>query len=107
MAEVLFLAWLARRRGARVCFYCAQNIEKRYPPPFRWIERAAYRRAVAAHTCNDEAGRVLRRKGFSGVIRNLGLGVDVDRFAPRTRRGRHGGARCGSATWGASMPTRV
>ena len=55
------------------------------PPPFRWIERiVAPRRAAAVHTCNDEAGTVLRRKGFSGIVRNLGLGVDVGRFTPKT-----------------------
>ena len=81
-AEVLLLARLAGQRRPRVSFYCAQNIQKRYPPPFRWIERHVLRRADAAHTCNEEAGRVLRRKGFSGLIRNLGLGVDVEHFAP-------------------------
>jgi glycosyltransferase involved in cell wall biosynthesis len=81
-AEVWILARLAGSR-APVCLYCAQNIEKRYPPPFRWIERATLRRAAGVHTCNTEAGHILRRKGFSGVIRDLGLGVDVERFAPR------------------------
>jgi glycosyltransferase involved in cell wall biosynthesis len=81
-AEVQLIAWLARRR-APVCMYSAQNIEKRYPPPFRWLERIALRRAGAVHTCNDGVETILRRKGFRGLIRNLGLGVDVDRFAPR------------------------
>lgn len=81
-AEVLVLARLARRGRVRVSLYCAQNIEKRYPPPFRWLERFALRRADAVHTCNDEAGRILRRKGFRGMVRNLGLGVDVERFSP-------------------------
>ena len=80
-----FEIWLlARLVGLTAPFalYCAQNIEKRYPPPFRWIERFLLRRAAAVHTCNDEAGRILRRKGFSGIIENLGLGVDLERFRP-------------------------
>jgi glycosyltransferase involved in cell wall biosynthesis len=79
-----FEVWLiARALGVRApfCLYSAQNIDKRYPPPFRWIERFLLRRAAAVHTCNDEVGRVLRRKGFSGTIENLGLGIDLDRFA--------------------------
>jgi glycosyltransferase involved in cell wall biosynthesis len=80
-AEVQLLAWVAGRR-VPFCLYSAQNIDKRYPVPFRWLERIALRRAAAVHTCNDGAGMVLRHKGFRGVVRNLGLGVDVDRFAP-------------------------
>jgi glycosyltransferase involved in cell wall biosynthesis len=75
---------LARLAGCRapLCLYSAQNLPKRYPVPFRWIERAVLRRAAGVHTCNDEAGQILRGKGFSGVWRDLGLGVDIDRFAP-------------------------
>jgi glycosyltransferase involved in cell wall biosynthesis len=78
-AEVLTMLWLARSRAA-VCLYCAQNLPKRYPVPFRWFERVALRRAVAVHTCNEAAGRILRSKGFTGMLCNLGLGVDVERF---------------------------
>ena len=107
--EVLLLARLAGRGRVPVCLYCAENTEKRYPWPFRWFERRALRRAAAVHTCNDEAGRILRRKGFSGRIVNLGLGVDVDRFAgdaPSARRGARS-PRCASATWVGSRPARA
>jgi glycosyltransferase involved in cell wall biosynthesis len=85
--ETWAVAWLVRRR-APFCLYSAQNIEKRYPIPFRWIERFLLRRAAAVHTCNEAAGRILRRKGFTGAISNLGLGVDVDRFRPGSPRER-------------------
>jgi glycosyltransferase involved in cell wall biosynthesis len=85
-AEVMVLARLAGRR-APVCLYSAQNIPKRFPVPFRWIERATLRRAAAVHTCNQQAGRILRHKGFAGRIADLGLGVDVERFAPDPRAG--------------------
>jgi glycosyltransferase involved in cell wall biosynthesis len=80
-AEIQLLAFLARVR-APFCLYSAQNIEKRYPIPFRWMERVALRRAAAVHTCNDAAGGILRRKGFRGIVENLGLGIDIERFAP-------------------------
>jgi glycosyltransferase involved in cell wall biosynthesis len=92
--EVWVLATLTGR-GAPFCLYDAQNIEKRYPPPFRWIERFLLRRAAAVHTCNDAAGHILRRKGYSGRICNLGLGVDVDRFTPAAGDRRSAGLHIG------------
>jgi glycosyltransferase involved in cell wall biosynthesis len=83
--EILLLRWLARRRPA-VLFYGAENLAKRYPPPFRWIERRALKTAAAVYCCNVEAGGILRDKGFTGVVRTLGLGVDTDVFAPTTNR---------------------
>lgn len=68
--------------SATLLLYSAQNICKRYPWPFRSLERAALREASAVYVCNEEAGRVLRRKGFKGRIMVLPLGVDVARFAP-------------------------
>ncbi len=90
VAEVLVLARLAGRGRVRVCLYSAQNIEKRYPWPFCWLERRALRRATAVHTCNEEAGRILRRKGFSGVVANLGLGVDIGSVASSPAEGGSG-----------------
>jgi glycosyltransferase involved in cell wall biosynthesis len=81
VAEVLALCWLRRTRIPFV-FSSAQNIDKRYPPPFRWLERWALRRAAGAYGCNSEAGRILRRKGLRGDFVLLPLGVDVDRFVP-------------------------
>jgi glycosyltransferase involved in cell wall biosynthesis len=83
-AEVQLTAWLLRVR-APFCLYSAQNIPKRYPAPFRWFEQIALRRATAVHTCNDAAEEILRWKGFRGIVRNLGLGVDIERFAAAAR----------------------
>jgi glycosyltransferase involved in cell wall biosynthesis len=81
VAEVLALC---RLRSLRVPFVVssAQNIDKRYPPPFRWFERWSLRRAAGAYTCNVEAGEILRRKGLRPIPVLLPLGVDVERFAP-------------------------
>lgn len=69
-------------RRAKLLLYCAQNIEKRYPIPFRWFERSALRHASGIYCCNARAGQILRRKGYRNVLTVLGLGVDVERFAP-------------------------
>jgi glycosyltransferase involved in cell wall biosynthesis len=58
-----------------LCVYTAQNIHKRYPQPFRALERRVLARATAAYPCSSEAGQVLRRKGFEGALHVLPLGV--------------------------------
>jgi len=93
-AEVLALRWL-RARGTPFLVCSAQNLEKRYPPPFRWFERWSLRRAAGAYTCNLEAGRILRRKGLTGELELLPLGVDVDRFHPADRDPPSGELRVG------------
>jgi len=81
-AEILLLRRLSRNRIPYV-LYSAQNIDKRYPVPFRWLERAALRGASGAYVCNREAGAILHRKGLRGPIRYIPLGVDTSRFSPR------------------------
>jgi glycosyltransferase involved in cell wall biosynthesis len=94
VAEVLALRWFrCRRTPFLVC--SAQNIEKRYPPPFRWFERWSLRHAAGAYTCNTEAGQILRRKGLGGELVLLPLGVDVDRFRPARREPPAGRLRVG------------
>ena len=65
--------------------FSAQNIEKRYPIPFRWFERSALQAAAGAYPCNVEAGEIMRRKGFAGELVVLPLGVDLSRFHPIDR----------------------
>ncbi|MCU1459949.1 MAG: glycosyltransferase [Acidimicrobiales bacterium] len=79
--EFRVLAWLFQRH-VPIVFYGAQNIAKRYPLPFRWIERGSLERASGAHCCNADAGRIFRDKGFRGAMRVIGLGIDVAQFAP-------------------------
>ncbi len=94
VAEVLVLRWL-RARGTPYLLCSAQNIDKRYLPPFRWIERWSLRRAAGAYTCNTEAGDILRRKGLTGELELLPLGVDVARFRPADRQPPSGRLRVG------------
>ncbi len=80
-AEILLLRRLRRQRAPYV-LYSAQNLDKRYPPPFRWWERWALRHASGLSVCNSEAGRICERKGLPGQATLIPLGVDVDAFAP-------------------------
>ncbi|MET0297092.1 MAG: glycosyltransferase [Microbacterium sp.] len=83
-AELLLLKKLRRDRAPYV-LYSAQNIDKRYPVPFRWFERAALRGAAGAYVCNREAGEILVRKGLRGPARLIPLGVDTAQFSPADR----------------------
>jgi glycosyltransferase involved in cell wall biosynthesis/GT2 family glycosyltransferase len=79
-AEVLVLRRLAGCRAPFV-LYTAQNLDKRYPVPIRWLERWALRRASGVSACNAEAARIVERKGFAGRARVIPLGIDLERFA--------------------------
>jgi glycosyltransferase involved in cell wall biosynthesis len=72
--------------NARICIYTAQNIFKRYPPPFRQLERRALKAAAAAYPCSTEAGQVLKRKGFTGRLHVLPLGVTPAAEPPVPRK---------------------
>lgn len=75
--------WLrALRRDVPVVMYTAQNIDKRYPPPFFGYERSARRRVAAFYPCSRQAASVLRGKGFAGAIEVLPLGYDDAVFKP-------------------------
>ncbi|MEW1954966.1 glycosyltransferase [Terrabacter sp. NPDC080008] len=81
-AEVLLLRWLRRQR-APYLVYSAQNLDKRHPVPFRWLERAVLRHAAGVVVCNAAAGRNVERKGFPGRACVVDLGTDLNVFTPR------------------------
>ncbi|MFF2833124.1 glycosyltransferase [Cellulosimicrobium cellulans] len=85
-AEVLLLrrlrALVSRRPAPPYLLYSAQNLDKRYPWPFRWFEARALRDAAAVSVCNDEAGRIVRAKGARRRVETVPLGVDPAVFAP-------------------------
>lgn len=86
-AEVLAIRALRRSRTP-FALYSAQNIDKRYPPPFRWMERWSLRHASAVSVCNDEAGRIVTDKGLTGRAVTIGLGVDTRHFHPGDEQAR-------------------
>jgi len=84
--------WLALRTagqvGAAATFFTWQNLYRRYPQPFAAMERANYRRAAVAIAGNQDAGAVLRRKGYAGTIAVIPqFGVDPAIFQPGDARG--------------------
>lgn len=76
-AQVLLLRAL-RRNTSPVVLYTAQNLEKRYPAPFRWLESWALRTAGGISACNAEAARIVQAKGYPGRARVIPLGVDTE-----------------------------
>ena len=75
--------WHARRAGAKSLFFSWQNIERRYPLPFRWGENWVLLHADAAIAGTDSAAEVWRAKGYAGRIAVIAqFGVDPDLFTP-------------------------
>lgn len=68
---------------AGIIFFSAQNIRKNYPPPFRRWERYTYRHADFALVMNEEAGEVIKEKGWAGESLVLPLGVNPRVFKMR------------------------
>ena len=61
--------------------YTAQNVDKRYPPPFSLYERRALDRVSAVYPCSRQAASVIRGKGFGGLIEVVPLGFDPSVFS--------------------------
>jgi glycosyltransferase involved in cell wall biosynthesis len=83
------VAWWARS-DTRLVYRTAQSIAKRYPAPFRWIERYAMNRA-AGWVCSGQtvAQTLCRREGYSQrPMCRIPLGVDIERFNPDAEKGR-------------------
>ena len=76
-------------RGTPLVFRSAQSIDKTYPPPFRWIEQYAMKKA-AGWICSGQtvAANLKQRDGYAGLpMRQIPLGVDLERFHPDAERG--------------------
>jgi glycosyltransferase involved in cell wall biosynthesis len=78
-----YLAMRAAPARAKIVFFSWQNLLRRYPPPFRWMEAAIFKRANAAIAGNAEVKDVLRAKGYAGPVYVIPqFGVDEARFRP-------------------------
>jgi glycosyltransferase involved in cell wall biosynthesis len=80
--------WLARRTGAKSLFFSWQNIQRRYPLPFRLLERYVLNRADSGIVGNEESAGVWRAKGYAGpldVIPQFGVDPQLFRPAPTLR----------------------
>lgn len=79
---------VGQRVGARSLFFTWQNLNQRYPWPFRHFEAANYRRAASAIAGNRAAAAVLRAKGYHGPLTVIPqFGVDPEIFKPDTQTG--------------------
>lgn len=79
--------WLGKRVGAKVIFFTWQNLHRRYPPPFSWIEAYNLKHADYAIAGNTEAMEVLEAKGYRGPIRVIPqFGVDPEVFKAQGTR---------------------
>ncbi|MCI0476194.1 MAG: glycosyltransferase family 4 protein [Anaerolineales bacterium] len=76
----------ARRVGAKSLFFTWQNILRRYPPPFSWIESDVLRHSDYAIAGNADAVQVLRAKNYRGAVKVIPqFGVDPEFFHPITQ----------------------
>jgi len=72
-------------RDSKVMFYSAQNINKKYPFFFRWVEQFTFRNADYAYPCSEGAAEVLRDKGYKGKLKVIPLGLDEKESVKRIR----------------------
>ena len=84
-AELLLLRAM-RARHTPYVLYSAQNLDKRYPLPFRVLQRWALRHARGVSVCNEAAGDLLIRRGFPGRPQVIPLGIDPGVFAAEPAR---------------------
>ncbi len=64
-------------------FKTAQSLNKRYPPPFNWVERFAMARASGWVCCGKLVADNLRaRRGYALPMAQIPLGTDCTRFRP-------------------------
>jgi glycosyltransferase involved in cell wall biosynthesis len=77
-------------RSTPFVFVSYQNLEKRYPPPFRWTERYALGRAAGWVTGSQTVTDVLRNKPLYAAKPHalIPLGVDPVAFHPDAEAGK-------------------
>jgi glycosyltransferase involved in cell wall biosynthesis len=74
----------AQQVNAKTLFFSWQNIKRRYPPPFNWIERYTLTHVDACIAGNHDAQEVWRAKGYRGPIEIIPqFGVDPEFFSPQ------------------------
>ncbi|MFQ5885701.1 MAG: glycosyltransferase family 4 protein [Anaerolineae bacterium] len=83
---------LSKKAGARALFFTWQNLLRRYPPPFSWMERYNLENAAYAIAGNQEGKEVLRAKGFRGRVAVIPqFGVDPEIYKPHAHQKREAG----------------
>jgi glycosyltransferase involved in cell wall biosynthesis len=81
--------WAAQRLGARTVVFTWQNLRRRYPPPFRWMESYVLAHTDALLAGNAEGVEVWRAKGYQGPMEIIPqFGVDPHTFSRVNRLSR-------------------
>jgi L-malate glycosyltransferase len=77
----------ANNRSIRVPFgfYSCQNINKKYPVPFSWMESMVYRSSSFALPITDRVADVLKAKGYQGRQTVCALPLAPELYHPRLR----------------------
>lgn len=77
----------ANARSVRVPFgfYSCQNLVKKYPAPFSWLEKMVYQRSSFALPITRHVSDVLTEKGFRGQQSLCALPLDPELYHPRLR----------------------
>ena len=76
----------AHSLGRPIGFYSAQNIVKRYLPPFRWTEQMVYESSSFAFPVSHSVEETLRAKGYRAEATVLPLAVNPELYAPQPDR---------------------
>jgi len=75
------VARIANKMKVPYVFYTWQNLHKRYPPPFSWIEKYIFATCSGGITGNCEAIEVLKKKGYSRLVREIPqMGISWNQF---------------------------
>ena len=89
-------------KGVPFVFFANQNITKKYPPPFSWMERYCVNRCAGWIGCGETVIEALVKKGYGAKPhRRIGYGVDVEVFRPDKERRQHTRQQLG---WDESVP---
>jgi glycosyltransferase involved in cell wall biosynthesis len=83
--------WLAQSRSIPTVVFSWQNLLRRYPPPFNFLERYVLNHTDALLVGNQEAAEVWRRKNYRGPMHRIPqFGVDPAIYYRRERVSRRG-----------------
>ncbi|MGM0609126.1 MAG: glycosyltransferase, partial [Candidatus Muiribacteriota bacterium] len=68
------------RSKAKVSFFSAQNLLKKYPFPFSYFQKLVFKYSDFAFPVSQEVAEVLKKHGYKKNYCVLPLGTDIDKF---------------------------